>query len=68
MLMPAGLGLPWVIATIYYEVRDQRYETPAGDLSFSVLIFMVRTDFECVGFHGHGIHSRLLSVGGHGVA
>eukprot|EP00892_Ulva_mutabilis_P009646 jgi/Ulvmu1/7053/UM033_0113.1 len=36
-----GLGLPWVIAAIYYEAKGERYETPAGDLSFSVLMFMV---------------------------
>lgn len=40
--MVTGLGLPWTIATIYYESKGDRYVTPAGNLSFSVMIFMVR--------------------------
>jgi hypothetical protein len=38
----AGLGVPWVIAATYYEVQGKTYDTPAGPLSFSVMIFMVR--------------------------
>lgn len=41
-----GLGLPWVIASIYYTVmpstqpgKDSCYYVPAGPLGFSVLVF-----------------------------
>ena len=36
-----GLGLPWVIASIYYEVKGECYIVPAGALGFSVLVFTV---------------------------
>ena len=37
-----GLGLPWVIATIYYKQKDDTsYAVPAGDLAFSVLLFLI---------------------------
>lgn len=36
-----GLGLPWVICSIYYKMKGERYVTPAGDLAFSVLIFCI---------------------------
>jgi len=35
-----GLGLPWLIATIYYRTKGQDYEVPAGDLAFSVVLFL----------------------------
>lgn len=36
-----GLGLPWVIATIYnWHKRDTDYNVPAGTLGFSVVIFL----------------------------
>lgn len=36
-----GLGLPWVIATIYNKsLRDTAYFVPAGNLGFSVLCFL----------------------------
>ena len=34
-----GLGLPWTIATIYHKSKGTPYDVPAGDLSFSVLVF-----------------------------
>lgn len=34
-----GLGLPWVIASTYQFNRDAKYETPAGDLAYSVTVF-----------------------------
>lgn len=34
-----GLGLPWLIAAIYWEANRGQFEVPAGDLGFSVLIF-----------------------------
>ena len=37
-----GLGLPWVIATLYYGSRGETYVTPAGALSFSVTVYTVR--------------------------
>eukprot|EP00163_Fabomonas_tropica_P013589 TRINITY_DN2512_c0_g4_i2.p1 TRINITY_DN2512_c0_g4~~TRINITY_DN2512_c0_g4_i2.p1 ORF type:complete len:886 (-),score=274.86 TRINITY_DN2512_c0_g4_i2:228-2885(-) len=39
-----GLGLPWVIATIYHAANDSvpdNYPVPEGDLSFSVLVFVI---------------------------
>jgi len=36
-----GLGLPWTIASIYYKIKDDPYSVPAGDLSFSVILFLV---------------------------
>ena len=36
-----GLGLPWVIAIIYYESKGQDYNVPAGTLSFSVMLFLI---------------------------
>ena len=35
-----GLGLPWVIASTYQENRGEKYSTPAGDLAFSVGVFV----------------------------
>ena len=36
-----GLGLPWMIATIYNKVKyDQDYSYPAGDLGFSVILYL----------------------------
>lgn len=43
-----GLGLPWVIAAIYYTIEDQRFCVPAGSLGFSVIIFSVESIF-CLG-------------------
>ena len=42
-----GLGLPWLIATIYWRQKlDEQenpkdYEVPPGDLSFSVAVFLI---------------------------
>lgn len=37
-----GLGLPWVIATIYEQaVNGERYYVPAGSLGFSVVVFII---------------------------
>ena len=37
-----GLGLPWVIATIYWKAKhDKDYAVPAGSLVFSVFIFLI---------------------------
>jgi len=35
-----GLGLPWVMATVYHAIDNSTYETPAGTLSFSVGLFV----------------------------
>ena len=36
-----GLGLPWVIATIYYSSNEKgAYEVPSGPLIFSVVLFV----------------------------
>ena len=36
-----GLGLPWTIACIYKEARGEQYIYPAGDLVFSVVLFLL---------------------------
>ena len=36
-----GLGLPWVIAAQYSSANNTTYEVPAGDLSFSVILFLI---------------------------
>jgi solute carrier family 8 (sodium/calcium exchanger) len=36
-----GLGLPWVIASVYAAVNGDTYEVPAGTLGFSVTVFCV---------------------------
>lgn len=36
-----GLGLPWLIATIYNKVKkDRDYPYPAGELAFSVILYL----------------------------
>jgi len=34
-----GLGLPWLMATVYHTAQGSTYNYPAGDLVFSVLVF-----------------------------
>jgi hypothetical protein len=38
-----GLGLPWVIASMYFKFNlpDRKYIVPAGSLAFSVYVFLV---------------------------
>jgi len=37
-----GLGLPWAIATTYHAVNETApYKVPAGDLVFSVFVFLI---------------------------
>lgn len=36
-----GLGLPWVIASTYQENRCTYFQTPPGDLAFSVTVFVI---------------------------
>lgn len=36
-----GLGLPWVIATLYEIDSDKGYFMPAGSLGFSVVVFVI---------------------------
>lgn len=55
-----GLGLPWVIATIYEKSRnDKAYYVPAGSLGFSVVIFIICAVF-CLIF----LFIRRMRVGG----
>jgi len=36
-----GMGLPWMIATIYWKVNnDSDYAVPPGSMSFSVIMFL----------------------------
>jgi len=35
-----GLGLPWVIAVIYYQSSGDKFNVPAGNLAFSVIVFL----------------------------
>jgi Ca2+/Na+ antiporter len=36
-----GLGLPWVFAAYAQEGRGKPYLTPAGDLAYSVTVFLI---------------------------
>ncbi|CAF3856523.1 unnamed protein product [Rotaria sp. Silwood1] len=36
-----GLGLPWLVAAIYWESKNLPFTVKAGDLSFSVLVFSI---------------------------
>jgi solute carrier family 8 (sodium/calcium exchanger) len=37
-----GLGLPWAIATTYWSAKyGKDYAVPAGDLVFSVFVFLI---------------------------
>ena len=36
-----GLGLPWVISALYNEDLGQPFIVPAGDLAFSVMLFLI---------------------------
>lgn len=36
-----GLGLPWVISALYAERHHELYETPPGNLAFSVMLFLI---------------------------
>lgn len=36
-----GLGLPWVISAVYASSNDKKYETPPGNLAFSVMLFLI---------------------------
>lgn len=36
-----GLGLPWIICSVYYKLKGEKYITPAGDLSFSVMLYAI---------------------------
>jgi len=41
-----GLGLPWLISAIYQSKRGEIYETPPGNLAFSVMFFLI-TSLTC---------------------
>lgn len=41
-----GLGLPWLISSIYADSNNKKYITPPGTLSFSVMIFLI-TSIAC---------------------
>lgn len=43
-----GLGLPWLLAAIYWSSKGKQFVVPAGDLGFSVGIFTVLSIF-CIG-------------------
>lgn len=38
-----GLGLPWVIATLYFSANlpGEPYQVPAGDVAYSVFVFLI---------------------------
>lgn len=36
-----GLGLPWVVASIYWLAQGQDFEVQAGSLTFSIIIFTI---------------------------
>lgn len=41
-----GLGLPWLISSIYQSNRNEVFQTPPGNLAFSVLLFLI-TSLTC---------------------
>lgn len=54
-----GLGLPWLISSIYQSNRGKDYETPAGNLAFSVMLFLITS---CICFIILGL--RRATLGG----
>lgn len=54
-----GLGLPWVISATYQSKRNEKFVVPAGDLAFSVMMYL-STSIAC--FIILGI--RRVAVGG----
>ena len=36
-----GLGVPWIISSVYAEKHHQKYETPPGNLAYSVMLFLI---------------------------
>ncbi|XP_014673050.1 PREDICTED: sodium/calcium exchanger 3-like [Priapulus caudatus] len=36
-----GLGLPWVIASIYWAAQDKPFNVPSGSLTFSVALYTI---------------------------
>ncbi|CAI2351135.1 unnamed protein product [Caenorhabditis sp. 36 PRJEB53466] len=40
-----GLGLPWVIASLYWASKGESFRVDAGDLGFSVTVFMICSVF-----------------------
>jgi len=58
-----GLGLPWVIATVYHAIKGTTYETPAGSLSFSVGMFVPMACI-CLGVMFYRNHTGAGALGG----
>jgi solute carrier family 8 (sodium/calcium exchanger) len=67
-----GQGLPWLIASIYYASRSEKYEVSTGDLGFSlvvflpcalicILLFFVRR-YKCGGELGGPVKTKQLSA------
>ena len=58
VLVFLGLGLPFVIATIYYGSQDETYVNQSGPLGFSTLLYVVCASYhELMSFAG----SKLLA-------
>lgn len=36
-----GLGIPWVIASLWYQKQNRPFVYPSGSLSFSVFLFLI---------------------------
>jgi len=36
-----GLGLPWIISSLYQSNRGEKFITPPGNLAFSVMLFLI---------------------------
>lgn len=54
-----GLGLPWLISSVYQSNRNERFITPPGNLAFSVMLFLITS---CVCFIILGL--RRATLGG----
>lgn len=54
-----GLGLPWIIGSIYYMIKGETYHVPSSGLAFSVLMFLFCSTICIIGI----IIKRLTSGG-----
>lgn len=36
-----GLGIPWIISSLYAQKHNKIYETPPGNLAYSVMLFLI---------------------------
>uniref|UniRef100_A0A061RZ87 Sodium calcium exchanger 3 isoform 3 n=1 Tax=Tetraselmis sp. GSL018 TaxID=582737 RepID=A0A061RZ87_9CHLO len=54
-----GLGLPWLLGSVYSYLKDEHYHSPAGSLVFSVIVYSVMA-VACIAL----LMARRVFVGG----